>query len=154
MDIKIDSKEIISISEFELSERFLNSIITKDDLDEITPLSINESKRLNKIIDFYKTESYLISNFNQTDWFTSNQESEQKIEKFREIVSQNLLDYEENLIISWNRNIALKSSKTIFLKYWYIFLKPTTDNVTIISENTNWILFFSHYGVSNLWCKK
>lgn len=153
MEIKMDAQEIISLQEFQLGERFIKAGLTESELKALLPFSMDESKRLHKIIDFYNNDSYLKSHYASTDWFTSIPESEHKIEKFRTIVSSNLLHFEEAIIISWNRRLALKCSKRIFLKYWYVFLKPHTDHVTIVSEKMNWVLFFSSYGVSNLWYK-
>jgi len=157
MDIKIDSKEIIPFGDFELGWRFSelhNPNISEEDLRQILPLSVTESKRLNKIIDFYEIESNRFINYQQTDWFRSSQENEQKIEKFKNYLTEKLSNFPEDLIISWDRKTTLKTNKTIFLKYWTDFLYPLSDDVTIISENINWILFFTHYEVSNLWIKK
>ncbi|QIG88657.1 DUF2947 family protein [Chryseobacterium sp. POL2] len=156
MDIKIDSKEIIPFEDFDLGWRFSkshNSDISDEELKQILPLSETESKRLNKVIDFYEIESNRILNYQQTDWFRSSQENDEKIENFRNNLAQKLSKFDEDLIISWNRKTTLKTNKTIFLKYWTDFLYPSSDDVTIISEKTNWILFFSHYEVSNLWIK-
>ena len=157
MDIKIDNKEIITFKDFDLGWRFSkshNSDISEEELKQILPLSETESKRLNKVIDFYEIESNRIFNYQQTDWFRSSQENDEKIENFRSNLAQKLSKFDEDLIISWNRKTTLKTSKTIFLKYWTDFLYPSSDDVTIISEKTNWILFFTHYEVSNLWIKK
>lgn len=157
MDIKINSKEIIPFKDFDLGWRFLkphNSDISEQELNQILPLSVTESKRLNKIIDFYEIESNKFLNYQETNWFRSSQENEEKVENFRSNLAEKLSIYSEDLIISWNRRTTLKTSKQIFLKHWTVFLYPSSDNVTVISEKTNWILFFTHYEVSNLWIKK
>lgn len=115
---------------------------------------IKKEKRLNKIIDFYEIESNRISSYQETDWFRSSQESDEKIEKFRIHLVEKLLYFTEDVVISWDRKTTLKTTKEIFLKYWTDFLYPYSDDVIIISENTNWILFFTHYEVSNLWIKR
>jgi len=156
LNIQIDIKEIISLNDFELGWRFdkvHNSDISDFEKKEIFALSENESKRLNKIIDYYEIESNRIEKYVETDWFSANSENEEKIERFRNQVETYLQPFNEDLIISWERKLTLKTTKKIFLKYWTDFLYPSSDDVTIISEKTNWILFYSHYEVANIWTK-
>ena len=156
MKIEIDKKEIISLADFQLGWRFEkthNSNISDSEKKEIYALSENESKRLNKIIDFYKHESNRFGKYLETDWFSANSENEYKIKKFRNQVNIYLEKYNEDLIISWERKLTIKTTKEIFLKYWTDFLYPSSDDVTIISENTNWILFYRHFEVANIWIK-
>lgn len=145
------------MNDFELGWRFdkiHNSDITDNDKKEILALSQNESKRLNKTIDYYEIESNRIGKYIETDWFYADSENEEKMERFRNQLKTKLNLFDEDLIISWERKVTLKTTKEIFLKYWSDFLYPSSDNVTIISEKTNWILFYRHFEVANIWIKK
>ena len=156
MNIKIDKREIISLKDFELGWRFdkiHNSKILETEKNEIFPLSQEESRRLNKVIDFFEIESNRFGKYSETDWFSANAQNDKKIEKFRLKLENYLKLFDEDLIISWERKVTLKTSKEIFLKYWTDFLYLSSDDVTIISENTNWILFYNHVEVANLWIK-
>ena len=156
MNIQIDKKEIIPLNDFKLGWRFdkvHNSDISDYDKKEIFALSENESKRLNKIIDYYEIESNRIGKYLETDWFSANSENEDKIERFRNQVENYLKPFDEDVIISWERKLTLKTTKKIFIKYWTDFLYPSSDDVTIISERTNWILFYNHCEVANIWIK-
>ena len=157
MDIKIDDTEIISLNEFSLGWRFdeiHNSDISENEKSQIKPLSEDESRKINKVIDYFENESNRIDSFSETKWFSANQESESNIERFRTHIDNHLKPFDEDLIISWNRKTVLKTSKQIFLKFWTDFLYPSSDDVTIISEKTNWILFYRHYEVANIWIRK
>jgi predicted ATP-grasp superfamily ATP-dependent carboligase len=157
MNIEIDYNEVIPLEKFELGWRFddfHNSGLSDNEKSEILALSETESKRLNKIIDYYEIESNRFEKYFETDWFSANSENEDNIAKVRTQVENYLKPFDENLIISWQRKIALKTSKKIFLKYWNDFLYPSSDDVTIISEKTNWILFYRHFEVANIWIKK
>ena len=57
----------------------------------------------------------------------------------------------EELILTWHWNITLKTTKEIFIKYWSDFLYSSSDDVTIISEKTNWVIFYRHFEVVNIW---
>jgi predicted ATP-grasp superfamily ATP-dependent carboligase len=157
MNIEIDYNEVIPLEKFELGWRFdifHNSGVSDNEKSEILALSETESKRLNKIIDYYEIESNRFEKYFETDWFSANSESEDKIAKVRTQVENYLKPFDEDLIISWKRKITLKTSKKIFLKYWTDFLYPSSDDVTIISEKANWILFYRHFEVANIWIKK
>ncbi len=156
LNIQIDIKEIITLDNFELGWRFdnvHNSVISENDKKGIIALSENESKRINKIIDYFEIESNRIEKYKETDWFSANSENENKIERFRSEVETQLSNFNEDLIISWERKLTIKTTKEIFLKYWTDFLYPSSDDVTIISEKTNWILFYRHFEVANIWIK-
>lgn len=157
VDIKIENTEIISLDNFSLGWRFYkthNPLISDVEKSEITPLSETESKKLNKIIDYFENESNIFGKYSETDWFSANSEDEEKIVRFRNKVETLLKPFNEDLIISWERKTTLKTTKKIFLKYWTDFLYPGSDDVTIISEKTNWILFYKHFEVANVWIKK
>ncbi|MCS3531595.1 DUF2947 family protein [Chryseobacterium sp. JUb7] len=156
MNIQIDKREIIPLSDFELGWRFdkgHNSDISDYDKKEILALSENESKRLNKVIDYYEIESNRMGKYLETDWFSANSENKDKVERFRNQVEKYLKPFNEDIIISWERKLTLKTKKNIFIKYWTDFLYPGSDDVTIISERTNWILFYNHCEVANIWIK-
>lgn len=119
LNIQIDKKEIIPLSDFALGWRFdkvNNSDISDYDKNEIFALSENESKRLNKIIDYYEIESNRIGKYLETDWFSANSENEGKIEKFRNQVETYLQPFNEDLIVSWERKLTVKTTKKIFLE--------------------------------------
>lgn len=156
MNIQIDKREIIPLSDFELGWRFdkvHNSDISDYDKKEIFALSENESKRINKIINYYEIESNRIGKYLQTDWFSANSENDDKIERFRNQVENYLKPFNEDIIISWDQKITLKTTKKIFIKNWTDFLYPSSDDVTIISERKNWILFYNHCEIVNIWIK-
>tara|TARA_R100000750_G_scaffold4846_1_gene3670 strand:+ start:80555 stop:81040 length:486 start_codon:yes stop_codon:yes gene_type:complete len=156
LNIVINDKEIVPLNEFELGWRFEkthNPNISESEKNEIQPLSEMESKRLNKIIQYFEQENNLREKYTQTDWISANTESDEKIERFKKNLEILLKSCDEDLILSWHRNITLKTTKEIFTKYWSDFLYPSSDDVTIISSKTNWIIFYRHFEVANIWKK-
>lgn len=119
----------------------------------IQPVSESESKRLKKIIDYFEFEPNLTGKYNQTDWISANAETNLKVEKFRYQLELLLEPWNEGIIITWKRNVTLKTSKLIFIKYWTDFLYPSSDDVTIISEETNWVMFYRYFEVANIWTR-
>jgi hypothetical protein len=155
--INIEVEEFIPLKDFELGWRWEtnhNSEISELEKKLIQPVSESESKRLNKIIDYFEFEPNLTGKYNQTDWIRANAENNLKVEKFRHQLELLLEPWNEGIIITWKRNVTLKTSKLIFLKYWTDFLYPSSDDVTIISEETNWVMFYRHFEVANIWTKK
>ncbi|AUC80733.1 hypothetical protein [Lacinutrix sp. Bg11-31] len=156
MNIEIDHREIITLNDFELGWRWKkthNPNILETEKNQILPVSDIESKRLYKVIKYFETEGNLSEKHVQTDWLSAIQESEEKIERFRTQIESILEPWDESILINWHRNITLKTTKEIFLKYWTDFLYPSSDDVTIISEKTNWIIFYRHFEVANIWTK-
>ena len=154
MDIKIDIREIIELKDFELGWRFEkthNSGISEREKSLINPVSEMESKRLTKVIDYFENENILRDNYTQSDWISANAENDEKIERFRKVLEIALEKCNEELFLTWHRTITLKTTKEIFIKYWSDFLYSSSDDVTIISEKTNWVIFYRHFEVANIW---
>lgn len=157
MNIEVDNKEVIPLEDFELNwrwEKTHSPEITETEKAQIEPVSEVESKRLNKIIDFFEKEDNLNTSFTQTDWIGASSESDEKIEHFRSKLTSIIEQWDERVIVTWNRTTTLRASKEIFLKYWDDFCYPSSDDVTIISEKTNWVMFYNHIGVAKIWTKE
>lgn len=156
MDIQIDIRELIPLENFELGWRFdkTHSDISVFEKELIQTLSEDESKRLNKIIDFFENENYLEDKYSETDWMSASSENQEKVERFRSQLEIILKLWSEDIFISWHRKTVLKTTKEIFLKYWDDFLYAGSGDVSIISEKTNWVLFYKHFEVANVWSLK
>jgi len=156
MKITIDHREIISLEAFELGWRFdkiHNSEITAAEKKLILALSSTESQRVNKIIGYYENPENRVRKYTETNWFSAHSETAEKEVRFRKKIENYLLPYTNNLIVSWNRKTVLQTSKSIFQKYLTDFLYPGSDDVTIVSVDLNWILFYHHTEVANFWTK-
>jgi hypothetical protein len=157
MSLKVDSKNAIDLKEFQLGWRWDKSHNNEISLEEkklITALNSLESKRLYNAIQHYSSSTYLRENFSESTWLSANSESSKHVQKFKEILHKNLFQWNENLIISWDRSTAIQTTKEMFIKYWDDFLYPSSDNAIIISEELNWIIEYNHIEVANIWLKK
>lgn len=157
MKIELDHNEIIPLNNFSLNWRWEethNSMISISEKALIKPVSESESKRLNKVIDYFEVEDNLKKDFNETEWISASCEKVEKIDSFRKTIDSILEPWNENVIITWNRTTTLTTTKEIFLKYWDDFCYPSSDDVTIISEDTNWIMFYDHIEVAKIWTRK
>lgn len=157
MKIEVDTSEIISFEDFDLNWRWdhnHNPYISAEDKEQFKPLSIQESKRINKIIDYFELESNLYKSFETTDWIRASSETLDSIKKFSNDFKELTQDYNENLFISWNRTTCIYTTKDIFIKYWDDFCYPVSDDITIISELTNWVYFYNHIEVGRFWKRK
>lgn len=50
-----------------------------------------------------------------------------------------------NIIVSWQRDMAVKTTTDLFIKYWDEFCYPSSDDVSIWPETENWVVHFWHY---------
>ena len=156
MHIEINHREIIPLEEFELGWRWEKSHcpdISESEKEQINPLTEMESKRINKVIDYFESEYNLSKEYTQTDWISANSERDEKIDRFRKELELILEKWDEDIIITWHRKTTLKTSKKVFIKYWTDFLYPSSDDVTLISVKTNWVMFYRHFEVANIWRK-
>ncbi len=157
MRIEVDYSEIIPLKDFELNwrwEKTHNPNISDSEKAHINPVSQVESKRLNKVIAFFEIEDNLNKGFNGTNSISANCENDEKIESFRDKLTSILELWDENVIVTWNRTTSLKTTKEVFLKYWDDFCYPSSDDVIIISVETNWIMFYNHMEFAKIWTKK
>jgi len=157
MKIEINTEEIIPFDDFELSWRWdnvHNPVISLEEKGQIKPLSVQESKRINKVIDYFESESNLQNTFEPTDWIRASSETKVSIDKFANEFQQLTHDFNENLFISWNRSTCIYTTKEIFIKFWSDFCYPSSDDITIISELTNWVYFYNHIEVGRFWERK
>lgn len=156
MKIEIDVREIIPIKDFDLRWRWEKSnspTISTSEIEQIQPVSEAESKRLNKVINYFRLEYNLRDKYTQTGWIRASSSNDADIEQFRNKLTSILEPWNEGVIVTWNRATTLKTTKAIFIKYWDDFCYPSSDDVTIISEETKWIMFYQHFEVANIWMK-
>ena len=85
MKIELDNNEIIPLNNFSLNWRWEethNSMISISEKALIKPVSESESKRLNKVIDYFEVEDNLKKDFNETEWISASCENVEKIDLF------------------------------------------------------------------------
>ncbi|WP_306639816.1 hypothetical protein [Sanyastnella coralliicola] len=156
MKIEIDKNQIIDLEDFELNWRWKeshSSTILATEKAQIKPVSEKESERLNEMIAYFENEDNLRTAFHQTGWFSAKCDSDEDSSNFRNKLRSILEAYNEDVIVTWNRSTTLKTSKEIFIKYWDDFCYPSSDDITVISEETNWVLFYRHFEAVNVWTK-
>ncbi len=149
--------ETIGLNEFSLAWRWDNNhnpTIDLEELELIKPFNETEAKRLNKIIDFYENPENLKRDFVESDWLSANSETVEKKKKFADEISELTAEGYENVFISWNRSTCVYMPLKIFIKYWDDFCYPGSDDVTILSEYANWVLFYNHIEVCKFWKRK
>jgi len=156
MKIDLNLNEIIALDDFELGWRWdtlHNTGISTEDKIQLKPLSITESKSLYKIINFFESESNLSNGFQPSGWILASSETKESTDKFSNYFQELTRNYKENIFISWNRSTCLYTTKDIFIRNWDDFCYPSSDDITIISELTNWVYFYNHIEVGQFWSR-
>ena len=154
MKLRVNTKEIIQLDDFELSwrwEKTHNEIISNEEISLLSPLSEIESKRLCAAIEHWKYKIKNSDDFFESNWMLASSESDARIEEFGMKLEDSLKAFEENVIVNWDRRTTLLTTKEIFIKYWDDFCYPSSDDTTIISTELNWLIEYSHYEVANIW---
>jgi hypothetical protein len=96
MKIELITKEIIPFDGFELGWRWdtlHNPDISSEEKGLIKPLSVQESKKIYKIIEYFQSESNLHDGFKPTDWIMASSETKDSISKFPNDFKQLTHDY-------------------------------------------------------------
>ncbi|BDD12070.1 hypothetical protein FUAX_45020 (plasmid) [Fulvitalea axinellae] len=156
MKIEIKDEEVIPLSDFELNwrwDKIHNSRISIEELKEIQPLSHDTSKKLFKVASYFESELDLRNDYTSSDWIRASSESDDHTKEFRKKLSKLLKNWNEDLIVCWDKKTSLKTNKEIFLKYWDDFCYPSSDDLIILSVKTNWILIYNHIEVAKIWMK-
>jgi hypothetical protein len=154
MLIEHNKLETIPFEQFELNWRWNvkhNPKISDEEKSMIIPLKTEEAQKVNKIIDYFENENNLIKKYKDTDWFTVSADSKVLKEKFISKVKAETNNFDENIYITWNRKTCVYTTKKIFLNLWDDFCYPSSDDVTVISEKTNWILIYHHNEIAKIW---
>lgn len=157
MIIKHNKLETVSFEQFELNWRWDNEHnpnISKVEKTMIIPFKIEEAQKVNNLIEYFENENNLKKNYRDTDWFNVSADSDLLKDKFTLKLEVETKGFDENIYVSWNSQTCIYTTKKIFLKYWDDFCYSGSDDVTIISESTNWILFYRHYEMAKIWISK
>lgn len=157
MNIIPDTNSIIDFEQFDLSWRWdeqHNPNISREEKQLIVPYSEEESKRLNKIIGYFEVESNLRNDYEEFDWISASIDTEENIQKVRELLSTHFSGCSTEIIVSWNRRTCISTKKEIFFKFWDDFCYPSSDDVTVISTDTGIVLSYNHIEVIKIWRRK
>lgn len=53
-------------------------------------------------------------------------------------------DMDLAVLLSWGADTALKTTWRIFISYWPDFCYPASDDLVVLPESAQWVLFYDH----------
>lgn len=125
----------MNIEDFPLAWRWTQStytVLPKDVLKTLTPLSLESAQLLSESVAFSMPESSLK--------FDASNEELDTVQWLK-----NLGVTSHQVTISWSKNMALSVPWSTFCKYWNDFCYPSSDDVDIFLENKRLFLRWHHY---------
>lgn len=137
---------IITLNEFPLKWRWTDEKyqnFTQEQLNLIQPLESQSAKIIHNIATSFLSEkenNNMVPNeniFKNIDFINANDFEQTKI------WLKNKIDYSK-IFISWSEEIAIITDSQLFLDYWDDFCYPSSDDVSIWTENENFIINYSH----------
>jgi hypothetical protein len=156
MNISPDIKNTIEFEKFSLSWRWdknHNSTINEEEKRLIIPYSEEESKKLYKITSYFEISDKLKNNYEEFEWMSATIGSKANIQKVKSTLTEYFSNTSSDVIISWDRRTCVSTTKEIFIKYWDNFCYPSSDDVIVLSFDTNVILKYNHIEVIKIWRK-
>lgn len=54
-------------------------------------------------------------------------------------------DLSKQVVVSWDRQTALRTSWELFTAHWDDFCYPSSDDVTVIPDCCSWVLRYTHW---------
>jgi len=144
--MSIDIADSNSIKEFIFYERFIQDEyggLSEEEIAQIEPLSIGAAKQIHgELIPLFGKYQLLDSSVEKVKIIRCEESKDGK-----EIENQLLSltpNHNEDLIISWLPDTAVKVPTKIFFKHWDDFCYPSSDDVFISPISKKWILYFMH----------
>lgn len=132
-------------SAFELIYRFTDSrhtVLSPTELKEIQPVSELKAKEVSDyVLSFYDEKGQLNETLVQE--IIGMDVTQDKVDAGEWL--RNLLPNADSIIISWDTKNCVVTNTDIFCQYWDAFCYPSSDDVTIFSMSSNWIMSYAHY---------
>jgi hypothetical protein len=135
-----------SIRDFILYERFVQDEyggLSEEEMAQVEPLSVGAAEQVHdELMPLFGKHQLLDSSVQKVKIIQCEENQDEK-----EIENQLLSlisNHNEELIISWLQDTAVKVPTKIFFKHWDCFCYPSTDDVFISPISKKWILYFMH----------
>lgn len=124
----------MTIREFPLAWRWTNSshaLFPDDVLGNLQPLEVADARKLSKpMIASFPRETRI--------------DAAITTEEGRAWLLEQNPNVEEQVIISWTENLAIKTTWKIFTEHWEDFCYPASDDLAVLPESNAWMLLYHH----------
>lgn len=128
-----------SINNFVLKWRFTDknySLLAPEDLSKIRPLEKESASIVwRQSIKLSSEGNY--PSLNNAEYIEC--ADHQSVQKWLQSKLQG-----EEIIVSWDSEVAVITTPSMVSRYWDDFCYPASDDVTIWSENKQWVVCYSH----------
>lgn len=144
MTINISSSN--SIKDFIFYDRFIQDEyggLSEEEMYQVEPLSISAAKQIHRELMPLFGKYQLLDSSVQKVKIIRCEYDKDEIDIEKQLLSL-ISNHNEDLIISWLQDTAVKVPIKIFFKHWDDFCYPSSDDVFISPISKKWILYFMH----------
>ena len=144
--MSIDIADSNSIKDFIFYERFIQDEyggLSEAEMSQVEPLSIGAAKRIHEELIPLFGKYHLLDNSVQKVKIIRCEENKDEKEIENQLLSL-ISNHNEDLIISWLPDTAVRVPTKVFFKHWDDFCYPSSDDVFISPISKKWILYFMH----------
>jgi hypothetical protein len=116
------------------------AVLPDDTLAQMQPIG-QEAERL-----FQKSRGFLLRDSLSTHEFRSivRHSGDVPVEVGRRWLRQQQPDLSTQVLVSWQRDAAIRTTWKIFTAHWDDFCYPSSDDVIVWPESEQWALFYFH----------
>ena len=142
--MKVKELDFESLEDFPLKWRWTDALWNKlpdEDLDKIRPLTSIEAAKLDEYSNEFVGDGGLLdTKFIDIDRIETSSD-EETVNRW---LGEKSDDNTQEIIVSWDKQLAVMIDWGTFRKYWDDFCYPASDDVAIFPTSAAWILFYFH----------
>jgi hypothetical protein len=142
--ISLELGDVVPIEGFELAWRWTDpkhAVLPGPVLADIRPLSNK------KALTFADEALRRALPRPVSEWDFSISAERDDPESVRRRLSELFIRRDCEVIVSWNRELAILTTWGTFIRYWDEFCYPSSDDVTVWSPDAPWALVYRHFRV-------
>ena len=141
-----DISDSNSFRDFILYERFVQDEyggLSEEEMAQVEPLSLGAAKQVHDELMPLFGKYHLLGSSVQKVKIIRCEENKDGKEIENQLMSL-IPNHNEELIISWSPDTAVRVPTKVFFKHWDDFCYPSSDDVFISPILKKWILYFMH----------
>lgn len=141
------NNHVIKINKFQLNWRFTEEefcVLPEEHLSQLKPLNKKASLFLDNFIsdiNLHDSIPFTKGFFKTIDKISFEVDEEKDVKKW---LYKRGFPFEKEVILSWEKEIAMIAPWKLVIKYFDEFYYPIADDLTIFDKSLNWAILFFH----------
>jgi hypothetical protein len=136
--------------EFVLRWRFIEperAVLPAAHVEQIRPLDVDGAARLwTATRELHHSEPFtqrLFSHVEETSLVGAHEDAE-RASAIRKWLYERGLPFQHDVLLSWGRHAAVRTTWKIVVRYFDAFWYPSSDDLTVVDASLTWVVLFHH----------